>query len=321
MEVKSGLLFTPPEVSLLLCGLRRGAATEGLFASGWQPTCSVTEEVVISDLLTRGYVITGKKILIYSKFILTEKAKLACKVQTLRPYELKLFEEFGEKGIWVEHFLEGRRGFKSLKYMDHLINWGQREKIGKFKKSLLSRSFLLTEKGEELAEDWRRRLEQLKNKISKTYSLDEDQGRRIMSRYLPWIRIMEEIYPKEKPRWMRRGWRGSAISGLALLSMLVTLIIDQDMGRFVASDILDARRSIALERSVKYLQPEDIMNIMSRGEFDEDEELKAYYPEMYPPTSLKPSQTFIEDKRFCISCGEKISLHAKFCPKCGAEQD
>ena len=79
------MIFTPAEVSVLLCSARLGV--------DW----NAVKEVILSDLIVRGHIRPEKKLL-GTMLVPTEKARLAHESQVLRQYELKLLEEFGKKG-------------------------------------------------------------------------------------------------------------------------------------------------------------------------------------------------------------------------------
>ena len=291
------MVFTPPEVSVLLCSSR--------FGVDWE----VAKEVIISDLITRGYVKVGK-VIGYTKFVPTDKAGRAYKMRVLRRYELKLLEELGKKGIYASDYMEGMKGFKSLKYMDELIEWSQREGLVRLEKGRWVGKYLLTGKGEGLAGDWRKRLERLQDMISEAHSSSEEQGRRVMGRYLPWVRIMRHVVPKERrPSWMKRGPKEKLFKVLQLASAFVPRA---DLGFGVSETIA----AISAEKAVKYLKPEDAGELIESGGFNEDEELKIYYPNAYSPPAERSKM--VAEGRFCINCGQRIPADARFCPKCGS---
>jgi uncharacterized RDD family membrane protein YckC len=46
------------------------------------------------------------------------------------------------------------------------------------------------------------------------------------------------------------------------------------------------------------------------------------YPQPYPQTSYQPPSpeaTTTTETKFCINCGNRIPVHATFCPKCGSK--
>lgn len=144
------MIFTPAEVSVLLCSAR--------FGVNW----NTVKEVILSDLIVRNHIRPEKKIL-GTMLVQTEKARRAYEIQVLRQYELKLLSEFGKKGIAIAQYMEGSKGFKSFKYMDELVEWSQREGLIRLEKGRLAHKHLLTERGEELSREWRRRLESLQD--------------------------------------------------------------------------------------------------------------------------------------------------------------
>jgi len=296
------MIFTPAEVSVLLCSAK--------FGVDW----NTVKEVILSDLIVRGHIRPEKKLL-GTMLVPTEKARRAHEIQVLRQYELKLLEEFGKKGVAIAQYMEGSKGFKSFKYMDKLVEWSQREGLIRLEKGRLAHKHLPTERGEELSREWRRRLESLQDEISKAYSSGEEEGKRIMGRYLPWVRIMQHITAdEEKPKWLK-------MTGMAkysnILKIMSALLIG-DAGMMMTVDYLIS--SATSEKTIKYLKPEESTKILDDGKFNEDEEIEAYYPTVYSRKVIKLQETTQEEAKFCISCGQKIKIDVKFCPECGEQQ-
>jgi len=286
---------------VLLCSSRFGVAWE------------VAKEVIVADLMVRHYVET-RKVLMQTMFVLTEKAKQALARRVLRPYELKLMEELGEKGVLASQYMEGRKGLRSFRFMNELIGWSQEQGFVRVEKGHLVGKYLLTDTGEQLAADWRSVMPELKEEISRACSGEEEQGRIALSRYVPWVRIMRHITPdQEKPPWMKEHEKQQLLHALSVIS---AILLPFEIYRGVEPVI----SQIAANDALKYLKPETALRAIQSGQFDENSELQAYYPKAYS-SKIALTQETAPAKKFCFNCGKTIEAGSFFCTDCGAKQE